>query len=146
MKEVESILKNAGFSEERIFDITAILEMYKKNSYNYNKLQIDFIKKYGNLEIHYLHPIWKEDVVVRLNPIEAQKALTMDVVEEYNVFLGDELLIIGDIDKENITLFMSRNGEFYGGYDDCIIKWGNNFEKMLLDLSRGENEEIQIMG
>lgn len=145
MKEIDIILEKAGFSEERNIDTTAILEMYKKNSYNYYELQVDFIKKYGNLEIHYKHPIWEEDIVIRLNPIEAQKALTMDVVEEYNEFLGDELLIIGDIDKENITLFMSKRGEFYGAYDDCIIKWGNNFKKMLSDLFRGEKGEIQIM-
>lgn len=42
-------------------------------------------------------------MLLRLNPIEAQKKITMDVVEEYNKLLQDDLLIIGDIEKENMT-------------------------------------------
>lgn len=48
-------------------------------------------------------------MLLRLNPIEAQKKITMDVVEEYNKLLQDDLLIIGDIE------------------DDCLINWGCAF-------------------
>ena len=145
MREVDISLQKAGFFEERAIDIEAILEMYRRNGYNFYDLQVDLIKKYGDLEIHYKHPIWHEGMVVRLDPIKAQEALTMDVVDGYNEFLGDELLIIGDIEKENITLFMSKSGVFYGAYDDCIIKWGKDLKNMLSDLFSGKRGELQIM-
>lgn len=60
--------------------------MYKECGYHYNAKQKQFMEKYAYLEIHYIHPIWKQDMLLRLNPIKAQKEITMDVVEEYNEF------------------------------------------------------------
>ena len=69
----------------------------------------------------------------------------MDVVEEYNEFLQDDLLIIGDIEKENMTLFLSEKGFYFTGYDDCLINWCDNFEIMLSKLISGEKGELQII-
>ncbi len=139
------LLKQAGYFEERDIDISTILHMYKEYGYHYSDKQKDFIRKYAYLEIHYIHPGWKQDMLLRLNPVEAQKAITMDVVEEYNEFLKDDLLIIGDIEKENMTLFLSEKGFYFGGYDDCLINWGESFEVMLSKLISGEKGELQIM-
>lgn len=145
MEGVNSLLEQAGYFEERNVDISAILHMYEECGYLYNDKQKQFIKKYACLEIHYIHPIWKQDMLLRLNPIEAQRAITMDAVEEYNEFLQDNLLIIGDIEKENMTLFLSEKGFYFTGYDDCLINWGDNFEIMLSKLISGEKGELQII-
>lgn len=55
------------------------------------------------------------------------------------------MLIIGDIEKENLTLFLSAKGFYFTGYDDCLINWGDNFEKMLNKLISGEKGELQIV-
>lgn len=44
MREVDISLQKAGFFEERAIDIEAILEMYKRNGYNFYDLQVDLIK------------------------------------------------------------------------------------------------------
>ena len=119
--------------------------MYEECGYHYNSKQKQFMEKYAYLEIHYIHPIWKQDMLLWLNPIEAQKKITMDVVEEYNEFLEDDLLIIGEIEKEHMTLFLSKNGFYFTGYDDCLINWGDNFEIMLDKLISGEKGELQII-
>lgn len=36
-----------------------------------------------------------------------------------------------------MTLYLSDNGNFYGGCDDCIINFGIRFEKMLYSLVNG---------
>ena len=69
----------------------------------------------------------------------------MDVVEEYNEFLQDDLLIIGDIEKENMTLFLSEKGFYFTAYDDCLINWGEDFEIMISKLISGEKGELQIV-
>lgn len=139
------LLEQAGYFEERNIDISSILHMYQECGYHYNVKQKRFIKKYAYLEIHYIHPIWKQDMLLRLNPIEAQKKITMDVVEEYNDFLQDDLLIIGDIEKENMTLFLSEKGFYFTGYDDCLINWGDNFVLMLNNLISGEKGRLLII-
>lgn len=145
MEKVNFLLEQAGYFEERNVDISAILHMYEEYGYHFNDKQKQFIKKYAYIEIHYIHPIWKQDMLLRLNPIEAQKAITMDVVEEYNEFLQDDFLIVGDIEKENMTLFLSEKGFYFTGYDDCLINWGENFEIMLGKLVSGEKGELQII-
>lgn len=145
MEKVDDILKQAGYFDKRKVDISDILHMYEEHGYRYNNAQKDFLEKYAYLEIHYCHPIWKQDMLLRINPIESQKAITMDVVEEYNDFLKDNLLIIGDIEQENMTLFMSVKGFYFTGYDDCIINWGADFKSMINKLVTGEKGELQII-
>ena len=145
MEKANILLEQAGYFEERNVDSSAILHMYEKYGYHYNAKQKQFIEKYAYLEICYIHPIWKQDVILRLDPIETQKAITMDVIGEYNEFLQDDLLIIGDIEKENMTLFLSEKGFYFTGYDDCLINWGDNFETMINKLISGEKGELRIV-
>ena len=145
MEEIDYLLKQAGYFEGRGVDIADILQMYKEYGYRYNANQKAFMEKYAYLEIHYNHSVWKEDMLLRLNPIEAQKEITMDIVEEYNEFLQEDLLIIGDIEKENLTLFLSEKGFYYTGYDDCLKNWGDNFETMIKMLVSGEGGELYIL-
>ena len=127
-KKVNFLLEQAGYFEERNVDISAILHMYEECGYHYSDKQKLFIEKYAYLEIHYIHPGWKQDVV-----------------EEYNEFLQDDLLIIGDIEKENMTLFLSEKGFYFTAYDDCLINWGEDFEIMISKLLSGEKGELQII-
>lgn len=53
-------------------------------------------------------------MLLRLNPIEAQRPITMDVVEEYNEFLKDDLLIIGDIERKPNVIFVWKRILFCG--------------------------------
>lgn len=145
MEKVNNILKEAGYFEDRKVDINTIIHMYEEYGYDFVDEQKEFMKKYAYLEISYIHPIWRQDMLIRLNPIEAQKTITMDVVEEYNEFLQDNLLIIGDIEKENMTIFLSQKGFYFTGYDDCLINWGDNFQIMLKKLISGEKGELQII-
>lgn len=145
MKKIEAILKDSGYFEGRSVDISQIIQMYDNYGYSYNDAQKAFMEKYAYLEIHYDHPIWNQDMLIRLNPIEAQKAITMDVVEEYNEFLQDDLLILGDIENENLTLFLSQKGFYFTGYDDCLVNWGNDFNAMIDMLLSGAKRELLIL-
>lgn len=79
-------------------------------------------KRINVVEIRYSHSIWNQEISLRLNPIEAQKVIEINMVYEYNEFLDDKLLIIGDIERDNMTLFLSERGIFYSCFDNCIIK------------------------
>ena len=111
-KKVERISEQSGYEENRSTDISEILKIYDEYGYIYNEKQKHFMERYAYLEIRYNHPIWNQEISLRLNPIEAQKTIEMNMVCEYEEFLDDKLLIIGDIDRDNMTLFLSKKRDF----------------------------------
>ena len=145
MTTTKEILCEAGYYEDRKVDITDLIEFYAINGYIYIDQQIKFMYKYAYLEIKYMHPYWNEEMIFKIKPLEAQKSITMDIVLGYNEFLNDKLLIIGEIKKEHMTVFLSNNGIFYGAFDDCIINWGYDFDKMIENLITGITGELLIM-
>lgn len=140
-----NLLRQAGYYEERQTDISDILKMYEKYGYHCNDAQEAFMVHYAGLEIHYNHPMWNQDMILRLDPIKAQSIIMMEVVEEYIEFLQDDLLIIGDIEREHMTLFLSEKGYYFGAYDDCLINFGDDFETMLHMLASGQKGKLQIV-
>lgn len=144
-KQVERILKQSGYEDNRIVDISETLKLYDEYGYIYNEKQKKFLERYAYLEIEYHHPIWSQEIILRLNPIEAQTTIEINMVCEYNELLDDKLLIIGDIERDNMTLFLSEKGMFYSCFDDCIIKWGECFETVLSMLVNGRKGELIIM-
>ncbi|MCM1500965.1 MAG: SUKH-3 domain-containing protein [Clostridium sp.] len=143
---MDQLLKEAGYYNGREVDITEILEMYMEHGYIYTDKQIEFLKAYAYLKIEYIHPIWKDEkVFMDIDPIKAQKPIDISWIQKYNAYLDDELLIIGEIKAEEMTLYLSKKGYFFGCFDDCIINWGDDFEKMLFFLVRGERGEYMEM-
>ena len=61
-----NLLRQAGYYEKRKVDISNLVKMYEYYRYHYNSNQESFMMKYAGLEIHYNHPIWNQDMVVRL--------------------------------------------------------------------------------
>lgn len=142
---IEEILKQSGWKLGRKVEITDIKKMYDYNEYIYNLLQINFVMEYAYLEIKYQHPVWKQEVKLSINPVVAQKMIDMDSVKEYEEFFSRKFLIVGEIEKENMTIFIDELGELYGVYDDCVIKWGNDFHKMLNSLVSGTKGELIML-
>lgn len=144
---VDKLLKKSGYYNGREVDLTDILEMYKKYGYTYTDKQLEFLKEYCYLKIEYTHPVWKHlTVTMDLNPIKkAQEPIALSWIPDYNNYLDDELLIIGDIESENMTLYLSKKGHFFGCFDDCIIDWGDDFKNMLLCLVKGKRGKYMEM-
>ncbi len=107
------------------------------------KANLEQIKHY--LEIKYMSPIWKQEVILSLNPLNAQDQITYDIIEDYEEFLEESLLIIGEIERENMTLLLAKTGNFYGAYDDCIIKWGTDFKVFIYNLINGIKGDMVII-
>ncbi|WP_460642079.1 hypothetical protein [Lacrimispora brassicae] len=54
-------------------------------------------------------------------------------------------MVIGEMERENMNLFLSKTGNFYGGYDDCIIKWGTDFKVIIYNLVNGIKGDMVII-
>jgi hypothetical protein len=145
MNNVDKLLRESGWEVGRKANLEEIKRLYFDPEYEWNEIQNKFLTEYAYLEIKYMHPIWKQEVVLSLNPLNAQDQITYDIINEYEEFLEESLLIIGEIERENMTLLLAKTGNFYGAYDDCIIKWGTDFKGLIYNLVNGIKGDMVIM-
>ncbi|MBE5975511.1 SUKH-3 domain-containing protein [Lacrimispora xylanisolvens] len=145
MNNVDILLRESGWEVGRKANLERIKRLYFDSEYVWNDIQNIFLKEYAYLEIKYMSPIWKQEVILSLNPLNAQDQITYDIIEDYEEFLEESLLIIGEIERENMTLLLSKTGNFYGAYDDCIIEWGTDFKVFIYDLINGIKGDMVII-
>ena len=72
------------------------------------RIKSDFWSNMRTYNILYLTPDGKRQLILRLDPIEAAKKIGLDEIEDINKFLQDDLLIIGDIELADSTLFFLK--------------------------------------
>ncbi len=149
-------LNDIGWKNHSNNDIEELTINLKNLGYSINCLQKNFLIKYANIEFNFYNPKLKgysiNDLIklrnpehkfnseieskyrLSFNPIEAAESILYYVVQEYEKTLNKRLLIIGQLENENISLFISEDGYFYGGYDENIIEYGDSFEKMIYSI------------
>lgn len=55
--------------------------------------------------------------------------------KRYDVLIGEYLIVIGSVYRENALLFMSDSGKVYGAHDDYYIwKFGDNLDEAITNL------------
>ena len=145
MNNVYMLLRESGWEVGRNANLEEIKRLYFDPEYVWNEIQNIFLTEYAYLEIKYMSPIWKQEVVLSLNPLNAQDQITYDIIEDYEEFLEESLLIIGEIERENMTLLLAKTGNFYGAYDDYIIKWGTDFKVLIYNLINGIKGDMVII-
>lgn len=145
MNNVYTLLRESGWEVGRNANLEEIKRLYFDSEYVWNEIQNIFLTEYAYLEIKYMSPIWKQEVVLSLNPLNAQDQITYDIIKDYEEFLEESLLIIGEIERENMTLLLAKTGNFYGAYDDCIIKWGTDFKVLIYNLINGIKGDMVII-
>ena len=152
---LEEKLKKIDWRAYGKVDVSELSQELLKLGYHINDLQKDFLIKYATIEFNFPNPKLKKGIndLIRLrnpehkfdvslekkyrpsfDPLEAATSILRYVIEEYENGIGKKLLIIGQLENENISLFISEDGYFYGGFDENIIEYGNSFEKMIYTL------------
>lgn len=143
---VEKILKKSGWSEERRVDIKDILLKYDEENYQYNNLQKEFLQNFSGLKIYYMHFYYKHTLcMLKIDPIHAVRSVFRSVPEKYEKACQKKMIIVGEALDEPIDIYMSEDGQFYGGYDEYFTKLGDNFEEALYNILNGKRiDEIMV--
>lgn len=135
---VLNALIKSGWEKDRVVEIENVLSILLQEGYGVNETQLNFLREFTFLNIEYENPRLKDCILtITLDPIKANESIFRDLVEEYEAYCNEKFIIIGEVDKENMTLYMSNLGVFYGGYDNFLIKLGLNFNDMILNLING---------
>lgn len=136
--DIKRLLENSGWNEKRKVNVNETVSLLQSEGYIINNNQMEFLKQYEGLEIEFDNPrLPSTKETLKMKPKEASAIVFRSLVEEYEKYCGTAFLIVGEIEQENMTVYMDNKGDFYGGYDDCLIKLGSDFEKSLFNLVNG---------
>ncbi|MDZ4957095.1 hypothetical protein GNF51_15070, partial [Clostridium perfringens] len=130
-KVIES-LKKSGWHSSRNIDISIYEEAYKSEGYKVSEIIIEFLKKFGGLDI--IIPAFRRPEStdkVYIHPIRAINGIYRGNVLEYEERIGKSIVVIGETQNEQLVLLMDENGEVYVAFDDYLAKIGNNIYEAL---------------
>lgn len=146
-KQITELLVDSGWNEKRTVNIDETYSFLKNEGYTINDNQLKFLRQNEGLLIEFDNPrLPKLKEILNLNSVEAASTVFRSLVEEYEKYCGTSFVIIGEIEQENMTVYIDSKGEFYGGFDDCLIKLGESFEECLFNLVNGTKLEVIFLG
>ena len=141
-KQTRERLQNVGWHQGRIIDVYFIKNKYKEIGLEMPTCVEIFLREYGMLKIDAPDKRYYD---VEFNPLKAiGKNLNADYFRECLKEFGvsDMVYPIGIACRENLSVLMTVQNEFYCFTDGCLIKAGNDIEEML-DCLVGECREAE---
>lgn len=137
-KVTEELLIQSGWLEGRTIETSSIEAKFEEEGYTIFESGKNFIKEYGLLKIFYKNPrAPKYTDIIDIDPVRALGGIYKSVVEAYENHCGEQMLPIAEIQQQCMTICITPKGWFYGGYDDWLLKLGENFEETLFNLING---------
>lgn len=134
-KVIEESLIQAGWFEGRTIETSNIEVKLKEKGYDIFELGKNFIKEYGLLKISFTNPRLPKFInIIDINPIISLGGISKSVVEAYENHCGEPMIPVAEIQQQCMTICITPRGWFYGGYDDWLLKLGENFEEALFNL------------
>ncbi|AEB75057.1 SUKH-3 domain-containing protein [Clostridium botulinum] len=130
-KVIQSLMESGWYSSRNI-DISSYEEAYKSEGYKISETIIEFLKKFGGVDI--IIPAFRRHEStdkVYIDPIRAINGVYRGNVLEYEKKIGKSVVVIGETQNEQLVLIMDENGEVYAAFDDYLAKLGNNIYEAL---------------
>ncbi|MGE5417110.1 MAG: SUKH-3 domain-containing protein [Acidobacteriota bacterium] len=124
---VEQLLLNSGWFEGRNVDITDAKEYLTEQGYIINDKAEKFLGEFMLLKISFKNPRNNE----YLNTIEIDPRNTgifKSVIDAYGRHCNCNMIPVADLPQHGMTICITEQGEFYGGYDDWLLKLGDSFD------------------
>jgi hypothetical protein len=131
----EEYLVAAGWREGRTVSTERYERLYLEEGYAWVPELAGFLREFGGLKFGSRNGEFADDLNVE--PEMAFDAVSKDRMDEYSEFLKKEIFPIGMSFQIDIIVAMSRDGSFYGVFDDYIGSFGNGIRELLGHLIMG---------
>lgn len=143
-KVVMDVLRLSNWTEKREIDIDELEKhLIEKNFVVFEKAK-DFLKEYGLLNIKFTHPLDKRytsEIKVDTKRLPISKSL----VDTYGKHFNKLMVPVAQYQLNSMTICISDDGMFYGGFDESVIVLGMNFEEALYNLIRGVRLDVNYV-
>jgi hypothetical protein len=131
-RDIAVKMEKYGWHPQRKIDTTKIVGSLSDEGYQLNRFALETIEQFGNLEFE--HPSLKvrdREKRMHFNPLRACDRIYREKVEEYELRIGESLVVVGEAYDGHLTLMVSDSGKVYGGYDNFLTLLGSSVEDAL---------------
>lgn len=141
--DITDLLIRSGWQKGRKVNVDNIILDLVKEGYNVNEAQTQFLTEFNGISVSFINPRLNSSTeILTLDALKASSTTMRSLVSEYEEYFNSTFVIIGEIEQENMTLYIDNKGEFYGGFDDCVIKLGIEFDECLFNIVSGVKLDI----
>ena len=125
-EDVLNILKKGNWIPNEKKDISAILAEWKQKNYAISKSQIEFIANFAFLKLNF------HNHSINIDPFS--NYVDDEVFKIYENYFKMSLIPIGLMRGPDTYLFIGKNGNIYGSFDEYACVLGKNFFEFLENL------------
>ncbi|WP_334073567.1 MULTISPECIES: SUKH-3 domain-containing protein [Paenibacillus] len=137
------ILTKAGWHPERKVDVSATLSFLESRDFQVSTPVKEALERFGGLVCEFLDGGEGENFII-IPESQFREGVTKVHFKRYDVLIGEYLIVIGSVYRENALLFMSDSGKVYGAHDDYYIwKFGDNIDEAISNLC--ECQEFKLI-
>lgn len=146
INELEYLITKSGWYHQREIEISHHLEFFYKEEYTVFDKATEFLKEFGDLIIEFENPKRHGNyLTLSISPIQAAGSVFREVSRRYERYSSQPFAIVGEIDSMDMTWYISQSGVFWGGFDDFLVRLGDDFYQALTNMIQGTKLEIIVV-
>ena len=131
----KELLRRAGWVEGSAQDVAKVASQLEAKGYPVFPSVIEFLGRFGGLSVK--NPSAKPPAASdwHFDPIKASRSISVERIEAlYVPRIGADLCVIGEADKDYLTLMMDKKGRVYGGFEETLVLLGESAEAAINEL------------
>lgn len=106
----------------------------------------EFLKEFGDLIIEFENPKRHgSHLTLSISPIQAAESVFREVSRRYERYCGQPFAIVGEVDSMDMTWYISQSGVFWGGFDNFLVRLGDDFYQAFTNIIQGTMLEITVV-
>ena len=125
-EEVLSVLNKSNWTPNKNKDISGILDYWEQQKYDVSKYQIEFITNFAFLKINF------NNHSIDIDPFS--NYVDDEVFKIYEDYFKMSLIPIGLMRGPDTYLFIGKNGNIYGSFDEYACVLGKDFFQFIENL------------
>ncbi len=136
-------LRAAGWEPGRRLDVRSFVEVLAGDGYAVFPPVEEFVAAFGNLTISFPH--YRDPTIIdhcHFDVAQAVRNVFPENVSYWSDRVGDPLCPIGEAFSNHMTLLIADDGAMYGGFEETLVKLGDNGDEALNNLCGGREPEF----
>lgn len=137
---VTELLLKSGWFIDRNINIAEMEKYLNENGYVLYEPVKEFLKEFGLLKITFENPKNKKYLsTIEVDPkiLGIYNSIFNSIISSYGIHCRKKMVPVARLSQHSMTICISEDGKFYGGYDEWLLELGDDFYELLENLTTG---------